>query len=87
MRTFKVIALSCSGKGKKIYSAQEVVNEDGFPEGTCDELIEKGFIEEIKPTINEDDDKLQKLAESEAKKKEKAESEAKKKAESETKKK
>ncbi len=75
MRTFKVIALSCSGKGKKIYSAQEVVNEDGFPEGTCDELVEKGFIEEIKkPMINEDDGKIQKEA-------------AKKKAESETKKK
>jgi len=48
MRTFEVIALSCSGKGKKIYSSKDVVNEDGFPEGTCDELIEKGFIKEIK---------------------------------------
>ncbi len=63
MRTFKVIALSCSGKGKKIYSSKDIVNEDGFPEGTCDELIEKGFIKEIKkPKINEDDGKTQKEA-------------------------
>lgn len=68
MRTFEVIALSCSGKGKKIYSSKDVVNEDGFPEGTCDELIEKGFIKEIKkPKKNEDDDKIQKEAAAKAK--------------------
>jgi hypothetical protein len=47
MRAFKVIALSCSGKGKKIYSSGDVVDESGFPDGVADELIAKGFIVEI----------------------------------------
>lgn len=48
MRTFKVIALSVSGKGKKIYSAGDVIGEDGFPIGSIDSLTSGGYIEEIK---------------------------------------
>lgn len=47
MRTFKVIALSCSGKGKRIYSSGDVVDESGFPEGTIEELIAGNFIIQI----------------------------------------
>lgn len=48
MRTFKVIALSVSGKGKKIYSAGDIIGEDGFPIGSIDSLTSGGYIEEIK---------------------------------------
>lgn len=48
MRTFKVVALSVSGKGKKIYSAGDVIGEDGFPIGSIDSLTSGGYIEEIK---------------------------------------
>lgn len=48
MRQFKVIALSCSGKGKRIYSSGDVVDESGFPENTADELVKNGFIQEVK---------------------------------------
>lgn len=48
MRTFKVIALGVSGKGKKIYSAGDVIGEDGFPIGSIDSLTSGGYIEEIK---------------------------------------
>lgn len=47
MRLFKVIALSCSGKGKKIYSAGDIIDESGFPDGSVDGLIKGKFITEI----------------------------------------
>lgn len=47
MKNFKVIALSCSGKGKRIYSSGDIIAENGFPEGTIEELIKGKFIEEI----------------------------------------
>ena len=48
MRIFKVIALSCSGKGNRIFSSKDEVSEDDFPEGTIDDLVAKGFLIEIK---------------------------------------
>lgn len=48
MRTFKVIALSVSGKGKKVYSAGQEIDENGFPDGSIDSLINGKYIEEIK---------------------------------------
>lgn len=48
MRTFKVIALSCSGRGKKIYSSGDIVKENGFPDDTVDELVKGKFIVEVK---------------------------------------
>lgn len=49
MRTFKIIALSVSGKGKKIFKARETAREDEFPAGAIDNLIAGKYIEEIKP--------------------------------------
>jgi hypothetical protein len=77
MRTFKVIALSCSGKGKKIYSSGDIVNEDGFPIDTVDHLVNGQFIQEIFPEKNKKSEETkektdpmpQKEAESKSKKK------------------
>lgn len=58
MRKFKVIALSVSGRGKKIYSSGDEVDENGFPEGIADELVKGNYIREITdevPAKNEED--------------------------------
>lgn len=44
---YKVIALSVSGKGKKIFSAGDVVNESDFPSGSVESLVKGGYIKEI----------------------------------------
>lgn len=54
MRAFKVIALSV-GATNKIYSSGETVHENNFPEGHVDELVAKGFLEEIKVGVTEED--------------------------------
>lgn len=48
MKRFKVIALSCSGKGKRIFDSGDIVTEADFPESTAAELVDKGFLLEIK---------------------------------------
>ncbi len=50
---YKVIALSCSGKGKRIFSSGDIVNETDFPEGTIEGLILGGFLKEIPDEKNE----------------------------------
>lgn len=42
---YKVIALSVSGKGKKIFSARQIVDGKEFHSGSISELISGGFIE------------------------------------------
>jgi len=48
MRTFKIKALSVSGRGKKIFKARETAREDELPAGAIDKLIAGGYIEEVK---------------------------------------
>jgi len=77
MRKFKVIALSVSGKGKKIYSSGDEVLESGFPDGIVDDLVKGKYIKEVEESKaeketkpkeetklekNEDDGKVQKTA-------------------------
>lgn len=47
MRTFKVIALYCSGQGKKMYRSGNIVPENAWPRGRADELIKRGFLVEV----------------------------------------
>jgi hypothetical protein len=49
MRSFKIKALSVSGRGKKIFRARETAHENELPAGAIDKLIAGGYIEEIKP--------------------------------------
>jgi len=44
---YKVIALSVSGKGKKIFSAGDVVSENDFPTGSIQSLLKGGYIQLI----------------------------------------
>lgn len=45
--SYQVIVTALSGKGKKIYSFPDVVDESDFPEGVADELYKKGFIRKM----------------------------------------
>ncbi len=53
MRTFKIIALSVSGRGKKIFKARSTAREDELPAGAIDRLIAGKYIEEVKPEAPE----------------------------------
>ena len=48
LRRFKVIALSVGGKNNKVFKSQDIVNENNFS-SIVDELVAKGFLEEIEP--------------------------------------
>jgi len=48
LRRFKVIALSVGGKNNKVFKSQDIVNENNFS-SSVDELVAKGFLEEIEP--------------------------------------
>lgn len=56
MRNFKVIALSCNSKNG-ILSSGDTVTEDAFGEGEADELVKEGFLQEIKSTKSEKQEK------------------------------
>jgi hypothetical protein len=43
-----VIALSVGGKNNKVFKSQDIVNENNFS-SSVDELVAKGFLEEIEP--------------------------------------
>lgn len=44
MKKFKVIVLSLSGLGNKIFESGDTVTQDAFPEGTVDKLVKEGFL-------------------------------------------
>lgn len=46
MRTGKVISLAVSGKGNKVYQADDLVNENKFAPGKFDQLVKEGHIQE-----------------------------------------
>lgn len=45
MEYYKVIALSCSGRGRKIHRAGDIVPETGFEKKSVSDLLDRGFIE------------------------------------------
>ena len=45
MREYKVVALSLSGRNNRIFKSGDIVNEDNFPEGQAEQLVNQGFIE------------------------------------------
>lgn len=47
MKKYKVIALSVGGGGKKIYNSGDIVESRNFPNSNIDQLVEKGFLQEI----------------------------------------
>ncbi|MFN8317147.1 MAG: hypothetical protein U0T32_11940 [Chitinophagales bacterium] len=55
MKKFKVIVLSLSGLGNKIFESGDTVTQDAFPEGTVDKLVKEGFLE---PLDDEESEKL-----------------------------
>lgn len=53
---YTVIALSCSGLGKKIHRSGEIVTDADFPNGRANELVASGFLKVVKKaTKNEDE--------------------------------
>ena len=44
---YKVIALSVSGKGKRIFSAGDLTSESDFPQGAIESLLKGGYIKLI----------------------------------------
>jgi hypothetical protein len=44
---YKVIALSVSGRGNKIFRAGDIVTENNFPEGNAARLVHEGFIKPV----------------------------------------
>lgn len=53
MRTFKVISLSVGGR-RKVHYYDETVTERDFPVGNCDELVQKGFLQELETETVQD---------------------------------
>lgn len=56
MRQFRVISLSVGGR-RKVHYYGEIVTEKDFPEGNCDQLVQKGFLQELEskpvaPVVN-----------------------------------
>ena len=51
-RKFKVIALSVGGKNNKVFNSKDIVDESNFA-SSVDELVSKGFLEEIKSSKHE----------------------------------
>lgn len=47
MKMYKVIALYCSGAGKKMYRSGNIVPENAWPRGRADDLARRGFLVEI----------------------------------------
>lgn len=56
MKKFKVIVLSLSGLGNKIFESGDVVNEDAFPEGSVGKLVKEGFLVPYDSDENEKSD-------------------------------
>jgi len=53
MRRFKVISLSVGGR-RKVHYYDETVTERDFPAGNCDELVQKGFLQELETETVQD---------------------------------
>lgn len=47
MRTYKVIALTCTGKGGKIFRLEDEVRENQFNEGHAESLVKQKFLERL----------------------------------------
>jgi hypothetical protein len=47
MKKYKVLALSVSGKGKKIFESGDTVTEENFPEGNAEALVKTGHLKRI----------------------------------------
>lgn len=52
MKKYKVIALSVSGKGKKIFESGDTVTEDNFPEGNAEALVKTGHLKHMDEPVN-----------------------------------
>lgn len=46
MRRFRVISLSVGGR-RKVHKYDEIVTENDFPKGNANELVSKGFLQEL----------------------------------------
>lgn len=49
MKQFKVIALSVSGRAKKIFKSGEIVSENNFIPGMAEKLCERNFLKPVDP--------------------------------------
>ncbi len=47
MKTYKVIALSVGGLGKKIFNSGDEVNENNFIAGRAEQLVDQGFLKRL----------------------------------------
>lgn len=51
LKTYKVVALTVGGRGKKIFSAGDQVNENDFAPGVADQLVHQGYLKLSDETI------------------------------------
>ena len=64
MKTYIVVALVCQGLGNNIFRAGDECQEDQFPAGHAEKLVEQGFLAE-KQVIAEEAPKAKKSKDSE----------------------
>lgn len=51
LKTYKVIALSVGGRGKRIFSAGDKVTELDFQPGVADQLVDRGYLQPLKEKV------------------------------------
>jgi len=47
MKKYTVISLTVGGLANKIFNYGDVVNEDNFPKGNAEKLVQQGFLKEL----------------------------------------
>lgn len=51
LKTYKVVALSVGGRGKRIFNSGDKVTENDFVPGVADQLVDRGYLVLLKDKV------------------------------------